>query len=87
MSESPIGPVDETKGTGTYVIIRNWNGETITPWPEATTNAVTGYGEEQLSHCANSDAIAKEEKRKADHEHNLRLQKARKHGGRMKNPW
>lgn len=31
-----------------------------------------------------SDAARKEAKRKADHAHNLRLQKARRHGGKMK---
>lgn len=84
MSETPTptAPDDPTAPqsdvTGSYAIITGTNNR-----PTSCSVSNYSYPPEM---CANSDAIAKEEKRKSDHAHNLRLQKARRHGGKMK-PW
>lgn len=69
MSESPIGPFDECRTTGTCGTAQR----------SVTTCCMTAYGCPP-EFCVTSDAAAKEEKRKADHAHNLRMQKARKDG-------
>lgn len=78
MSETPT-PQPPLETTGSYYSIGTSNATTV------DTTTVTGRSFDPAM-CVNSDSIAKTEKRKADHAHNLRLQKARKHGGKMK-PW